>query len=334
MNPGLVGDIGGTHARFGLLCGDAMRKGEIRITHNVKFRCAEFSGIEAVMSAYFDSFDWEKPEVGSIAVAAPVWNDQVAMTNLDWTFSTREIQSKFGFECLEVINDASAGVLATTRVENSELESVRKGAVVPNGTRLNLIPGTGFGIGAAYCFNGRWQPIQGEGGHIGLAAVTQEEFEVLKVIAQHHGRVTPENTLSGPGMLNLYHALAAVRGEPQRALSPAELTDCGLTGEDDLCADVLDMYNELLGSLAGDYALVFGAHGGVYLSGSLLQKLGSERIGRSFAPRFIEKGKMHSEVRDIPVYLVERDYPGLLGAAVWLMQSTAGSVVPLKAINS
>jgi glucokinase len=321
MSTALVADIGGTHARFGLVVNAGQASGALQISSEEKFLCTEYDGLEEVLEAYLDAIGRPALTWGSIAVAAPVWKDRIRMTNLHWSFSRQEIQRKLGLARLEVINDASAGVLATTRLEPHEVETVRPGAAELGAARVNIIPGTGFGIGAAYLFGKLWIPVQGEGGHIGLAASEAEEFEVLAVLSRNHGRATPENTLSGPGMLHLYHSLAQTRGVAPLDADPAEMTRMALAGEDGLCGDALRIYCKLLGSLAGDYALLFGARGGLYLSGSILQRLGLEQLREGFEKRFADKGAVSDEVSRIPVLLVKRDHPGLLGAAAWLLNS-------------
>ena len=324
MKPALVADIGGTHARFALLTATSPQSSNVQIEQEAKFRCADHDSLQEVIDAYLESIGRPQLGYGSIAVAAPVWHDQVRMTNLDWSFSAKNLQEKLGLTRLEVINDASAGVLATTRLPSHEVEILRPGTPQARATRVNIIPGTGFGIGAAYLFGDTWIPVQGEGGHIGLAAHEPEEYEALKALARVYGRATPENTLSGPGMLNLYRALADARGLTPLDVDPAEMTRLALTGEHELAVDALTMYCDLLGSLAGDYALVFGAHGGVFLSGSILQRLGDRIMQSNFEQRFASKGGVKSEVSDIPVYLVDRDHPGLLGAAAWLLNLLGG----------
>lgn len=317
----LIADIGGTHARFGLATAKEREDRSFNLSREAKFKCADFTRLEDAVGAYLDSIGHPAISYGSIAVAAPVWNDQIRMTNLDWQFSVEGLRKKFGFTRLEVINDASAGVLATTCMGPEDLDEIRPGTPVPGGSRVNIIPGTGFGIGAAYAFGDKLVPVQGEGGHIGLAAFVTEEYEVLKTLAQIHGRATPENTLSGPGMLNLYYALAKVRDIRPLDIDAVEMTRLALDEKDELCHSALRIYCRLLGGLAGDYALVFGAHGGVYLSGKVLQKLGADLLRQGFSKRFVEKGKMNEEVANIPVHLTNRDHTGLLGAAVWLMGS-------------
>ncbi|NNL94171.1 MAG: glucokinase [Xanthomonadales bacterium] len=324
MKPALVADIGGTHARFGLITNTSLPGGEVEIELEAKFRCAEHDSLNEVIDGYLASIGRPALSYGSIAVAAPVWHDAIKMTNLDWSFSVEGLRKSLGLSRLEVINDASAGVLATTRLPDHEISVLRPGEPQSRATRVNIIPGTGFGIGAAYLFGETWIPVQGEGGHIGLAAHEPEEFETLKALSAARGRASPENVLSGPGMLNLYFALAEVRGISVAAVDPAEMTRMALSGEQALAVDALTMYCNLLGALAGDYALVFGAHGGVFLSGGILQRLGDRIMDSDFENRFTSKGGVKGEVQNIPVYLVNRDHPGLLGAAAWLLNLLNG----------
>jgi glucokinase len=240
------------------------------------------------------------------------------MTNRDWSFSIRDCKQQLGLEHLLVINDGVAAVLATTRVDSSHLEIIKQGEVEAQGSRLNLIPGTGFGLGCILPFNGGWVPVQSEGGHATLAAVAAEEFEVLRYITEHSGRAVNDRVLSGPGMFNIYKALAAVRGETVAETDAQEMTRKGIDHEDTLCVDALDLYCTLFGRLAGDLALTLNAHGGVYLSGSLMQRIGADRISPGFNKGFTDKGKMTEKVNRIPVNLLRLKDQCLLGASVWI----------------
>jgi glucokinase len=240
------------------------------------------------------------------------------MTNLDWSFSINDYKQVLGLKTLLVINDGVAAALATTRVESSQLENIKPGVVETHGSRLNLIPGTGFGLGCIIPQNGGWIPVQSEGGHATLAAVAKEEFEVLEIITEKFGRAVNDIVLSGPGMFNIYKALAVVRGQQVPDVDAMEMTRRAMDREDKLSEDALDLYCTLFGRLAGDLALTLNAHGGVYLSGSLMQRVGADRISQGFNKGFTDKGKMTGKVDRIPVNLLRLKDQCLLGASVWL----------------
>ena len=253
-----------------------------------------------------------------VSIAAPADSDRISMTNLDWSFSISECKKTLGLKNLLVINDGVAAALATTRAEPSQLDIIKHGEIDAHGSRLNLIPGTGFGLGCIVPHNGAWIPVQSEGGHATLAAVAPEEFEVLRYITEHSGRAVNDRVLSGPGMFNIYNALAAVRGEQAADVDAPEMTRRGIDRVDQLSADALDLYCTLFGRLAGDLALTVNAHGGVYLSGSLMQRVGAARISEGFNRGFTDKDKMTDKVSRIPVKLLRLKDQCLLGASVWI----------------
>lgn len=80
---------------------------------------------------------------------------------------------------------------------------------------------------------------------------------------------SPERLLSGPGLVNLYQALAEVEGWSAAVLEPAEITDRALAGTCPHCRDVLEIFCGALGTAAGEIG-VLGAQGGVYIGGGIV----------------------------------------------------------------
>jgi glucokinase len=320
----VVADIGGTNARFAMYSPDD--SGKFRLYDHLRFRCGEFSDLASALKAYLDQTG-HRVDGACVSIAAPTDGDHVHMTNLNWEFSISDYKQALGLESFLVINDGVAAVLATTAVEPSQIEVVKPGQVEDSGCRLNLIPGTGFGLGCIVPHNGEWVPIKSEGGHATVAAVTREEFEVLQHITEESGRAVSDRVLSGPGMFSLYKALAAVRGEQTADIDIKEMTSRAIKRQDKLCADALDLYCTLLGRLAGDLALTLDAHGGIYLSGNVLQLVGVDRLAECFNKGFVEKGRMTEKVGRIPVSLLRMRNQNLLGASVWVdAQISAGKL--------
>jgi glucokinase len=320
----VVADIGGTNARFAIFTPD--ESGTIHHHDRRRFRCKDFNDLSEAITTYLEEIGRDV-DGACISIAAPADGDRISMTNLDWSFSIREYKQALGLKNLLVINDGVAAALATTCVESSQLENIKAGEVEAHGSRLNLIPGTGFGLGCIIPQNGGWIPVQSEGGHATCAAVTAEEFEVLKTITQQSGRAVNDKVLSGPGMFNIYQSLAVVRGQKPLDVDAKEMTRKALEQEDQLCEDALDLYCTLFGRLAGDLALTLNAHGGIYLSGSLMQRIGANRISKGFLKGFLDKGRMTDKVMRIPVNLLRLRNQCLYGASVWVnAQITAGDV--------
>jgi len=71
----------------------------------------------------------------------------------------------------------------------------------------------------------------------------------------------------------------------------------------------------MLGSYAGDLALILGAFGGVYVGGGIVPQLGDFFADSEFRDRFEAKGRVSDELVTIPTFVIKDPYPGLLGAA-------------------
>ena len=143
--PILVGDIGGTNARFALLTSrDADPTGSIRLADR-RFPLSPVEAIEAALAAIAGP----RPASTMLAVAAAVTGSVVALTNAGWTFDAPAVRRAFGFTSVTLVNDfvpvaASLGELrgrpdATSRI-GPRLEP-RDGPI--------LVLGPGTGLGAA-----------------------------------------------------------------------------------------------------------------------------------------------------------------------------------------
>ena len=108
---------------------------------------------------------------------------------------------------------------------------------------------------------------------------------------RHGGHVSAERVLSGRGIENLYTALAAVegRGAPPPRDAPA-ITAAALAGECPLCIEVLSMFCAILGGVAGDLALLYGARGGVFVAGGIPPRFPEFLAASQFRARFEGEG--------------------------------------------
>ena len=107
----LVGDVGATNARFGLVSPDGA------ILHSTTFADSDFATIGEAIRAYLaQSAAPIAPRIGCLAIAAPATGDEIRMTNHPWSFSSAALRAELGFERLEVINDFTAVALALPRL--------------------------------------------------------------------------------------------------------------------------------------------------------------------------------------------------------------------------
>ncbi|HML92430.1 glucokinase [Methyloceanibacter sp.] len=315
----LVADIGGTNARFAIADLETLSLSDIRT-----FPTAEHATLADAMRAYLK----DAPETvvhAGLAVAAPLRADTVQFTNAAWTFKQSTLAEEAGLKTAYVFNDFEAQAYALPVLSGDELHALRGGRAVENAPKVVLGPGTGLGVAGLVWSPSGWVPVPGEGGHQTFPAETERELALLERMRSGLERLSVERVLSGPGLADLYRAIAASYGFSDAELSPAKVEQLAVGGEDEMAVEALDFFVQWLGRFAGDMALAFGARGGVYLGGGIAPRILSRLEQDDFRGAFERKGRMSPYVAAIPIHVVVSDYPGLKGAAAGLRTKLANS---------
>ncbi|VEA69081.1 Glucokinase [Serratia rubidaea] len=91
MTYALVGDVGGTNARLALC---SKETGEI--SRAKTYSGLEFDSLEAAIRQYLQEHQLEVQDA-CIAIACPVTEDWVAMTNHTWAFSIKQMKANLGW---------------------------------------------------------------------------------------------------------------------------------------------------------------------------------------------------------------------------------------------
>lgn len=311
----LIADIGGTHARFAL--SDGSGGGDVRDV--VVMAVADHAGPAEAARAYLGD---RTVEEAVFAVALPVAADRVKLTNADWDFSIRDVQEELGLTRFAVINDFVAQALAVPQVDRSELREVKAGDADPVGPKAVLGPGTGLGVaGLLPARSGGWRPVASEGGHVSFAPGDEEEIAILRLLRDRHGHVSCERLVSGPGLVAIAAAYAVLQDRAFDLTDPAAITQRARDGDCPVCVAAVRRFVAVLGSVAGDVALMFCATGGVYIGGGIAPKLGDLLDRATFEARFTGKGRLGAMLRPIPVRLVLHTEPGLLGTASYRFEA-------------
>ena len=310
--PRLLGDIGGTNARFAWQAAPGAP-----LTDVDTLPAAGHATLQKAMQHYLAQHPGRPaPRQCAIGIANPIVGDHVQMTNHSWAFSISAMQRELGLQRFLVINDFTALALSLPSLAPADLRAVGSGQAVPGAPMGLLGPGTGLGVsGLLPAAGGRSAiPINGEGGHVTLAPVNEREEKVVRILRREFGHPSAERALSGSGLVNLYNALCEVDGVPAKPMTPAELTAQSET--DPQCRGAVDLFFSFLGNVAGNLALSLGARGGMYIGGGIVPRMG-DRIDRSlFRQRFEDKGRFRDYLAGIPILVVNaRTSPALIGAA-------------------
>jgi glucokinase len=305
----LVGDVGGTHARFVIV--DVSAK-PWKIGAPVVID-ADLPSFTDAVRAGLDKLG-SKPDAASIAVAGPVTAGAVTFTNRGWRATEDDLHA-LGFKHALLINDFAALAFSALDLPAGDLRTIGPELKGMDDQPISIMgAGTGFGVSCLARYRGRVAPISSEGGHIGFAPSTPREIEVLQVLLKRFPRVSIERVLSGPGIENLYGALCEIEGIRTAGPDAATIQKNAEAG-DKVADEAIAIFCSVFGSVAGDFALAHGARGGVFLAGGVAQKLVKHFDAGDFRARFESKGRLSHYVKPIPTRLILNEDAAFLGAA-------------------
>ena len=309
-NTVLVGDIGGTHSRFAVV---DVSGPTWRITRRIDIE-ADGRDFPATLRSYLDQAGLRAiPGAAAIAVAGPVSGGAVTLTNRNWRFSESDLRG-LGFHNALLINDFATLAFSIAVMAPGDVHTIGPEIAGIDGEPISIIgAGTGFGAACLARFHGRAVPVATEGGHAGFAPSDPREIEVLEVLQRRFDHVSIERVLSGPGIENLHAALAEIAGRKTTAMTAAQIV--AAQDNDPTSRETVEMFCAIYGSVAGDFALVHGARGGVYLAGGIAQKIEQTLVQSTFRARFEAKGRMSAYVKAIPTKLILSEDTAFLGAA-------------------
>ena len=308
----LVGDIGGTNSRFGLV-----EQGSMAVQHMEALRNDNFSSLEAAIQQYLKNQNVKSLLSAAIAVAAPVDGETITLTNRDWTFSTESLRIAANAKRLRLLNDYEALALALPHLQGDDVVQIGGQAAATPMVKIVLGPGTGLGMAAlAPLKQGSWMVLPCEPGHITLPIETREEFDWREGMRAPGQVFTTEEAISGGGLYLMYKTLS-----PNGILiSPEAVIKAALAGSDSDAMKTLDQFIIWLARIAGDAAMTLQARGGVYLAGGIAPSIIDKLKSGPFRTVFEEKGKLAHVMRPVPIYVIVDRFPAFKGCAASLTQ--------------
>jgi glucokinase len=319
----LIGDIGGTNARFALA--DAREPG---FSDVVTLKSRDFESADKAIEHYLATMQAGPPEAICLAAAGPIVDRRVRFTNNHWEISADELARDFSIDTVRLLNDFEAIAYSIPFLAPADCMPIGVPKPEPlegeNYTIGIIGPGTGLGEVGLKKVGELILPIPGEGSHGGFAPETQVQIDLLNVLREHFDRVSTERLVSGPGIENIYWALTRLREEKRAHLSPAEIFEAGVNNTDELAAEAAHLFFEILGQEAGNLALTLGAADGIYIAGGIAKRYPDFLKNSRFRSGFESKGRYRSLMERIPTQLILHDQPGLLGAAYCVLRLRQG----------
>jgi glucokinase len=306
-NLALLGDIGGTNSRFGLIELGSMDVADVEVLKNDNFQ-----GLEAAISHYLEKRGITELAAAAVDVAAPVDREVITLTNRDWTFSTESLRKAAKAKRFRLLNDFEALAWSLPHLQADDV--VQIGGTVSKFPQLKAVLGPGTGLGGALCAPlpaGGWMPIPGEMGHITLPIATAEESALKDKLVGKDKFAEVEDVLTGPGLLALYKVIAMT----PRHDTPEKVLKAALAGGDADADKTLDHFMTFLMRLAGDVGMGVQARGGVYLAGGIAPSIVTRLQQPKYRAVFEDKGRIADVMKPIPLFVITDPFPAFKGCA-------------------
>lgn len=321
---GLIADIGGTNARFGLATEDGY-------TREVTLQCEKYPGPVEAAKDYFDmiGFDGSMIKAGAFDVAGRITGDLFKLTNHEWAFSFEETRKALGFDRLDIVNDFEAVALAVPKMDAKHIVKIGTNGEKQHGQNIGVIgPGTGLGVAGLFWSGSDYIASPCEGGHVTVPGQTQRQIDVIQELLKNpkfNSHISAERVCSGQGIVNIYNALRAIEGRddlPERNDKQAGLvTNAAKDGTCAISKEATEMFVEFLGVVSGNLALTLNTGGGIYIAGGIPEKLQEHFSHSTFRKHFELKGRNTDAMKQIPTYLIKHPLIAFEGLRRVLMRN-------------
>ncbi len=310
----LLGDIGGTMARFAVLTGDVL--GPVDHLPVSGHR----SLVDAIGSYLVSHGEHGRMDAAILGVAGPIESGRCTLINSPWVIDAGEIRAACAIRSARLVNDFEALAHALPHLRASDVRLIARGKPPLGESMAVLGPGTGLGMAGIIHHGDGIAVIPTEGGHTTLPGVTPREDAVVARLRDRFGHASAERAVSGPGLENLHAAIAAVDGVAVPRRTAAEITQQALDGTCPVCTAAVDMFCAMLGTVAGNLALTFRARGGVYIAGGVAPRIVDVLARSEFHARFTAKGRFRPYLERIPVAVIVNPDSAFLGLKALALQ--------------
>ena len=315
----VAADIGGTHARFAIA--EVENGRVVALGEPATLKTADHASLQTAYQAFEAGLARPLPRALAIAVASPVANDVIRLTNNPWIIRKSLITERLNADQWVVVNDFGAVGHAVAQVPDRDFIHLGGPETPLPSDGLTTICGPGTGLGVAQLLRRKdgYQVLETEGGHMDFAPLDGIEDALLKRLRKTFTRVSAERVVAGPGIVAIYETLAEMEGRSVPSRDDRTIWTEAIDGTDSIALAALDRFCLALGAVAGDLALAQGAKA-VVIAGGLGFRIKDRLIRSGFDQRFVAKGRFQTMMAAMPVKLITHPQPGLFGAAAAFAQ--------------
>jgi glucokinase len=313
----LAGDIGGTKTLIGLFEPHPARP---VLVASESFPTTSFPGLSEIVDVFFARHG-TVPHIRGAAfgVAGPVIGQTAQMTNVAWSVDAAQLDTRFRFGDVRLLNDLEAMAYAVPVLDGDELTPLQPGMRRPEGNMGIVAAGTGLGGALLHRYGARYMPVASEIGHSDFAARTDRELDFVRFIRARYGRCEIEHVVCGPGLVSLAEFTHQHEkcGALAHADAAAEVSKSALERSCSCCVNALEMFVEAYGAVAGNLALIGVTTGGMFIGGGIAPRILPALQDGRFINAFRNKPPMQHLLEAMPVNVILNADAGLVGAAVY-----------------
>jgi len=321
----LAGDIGGTKTLLGLYHLDG---GQLVQGRSERFVSADWADFADLVNHFLDQGERSEPRPAQacFAVAGPVRQGRVKLTNLPWLLEEQALAGRCGLERLELVNDFAVLIYGLPHLLGDQQATLRgvPGGADPQAPLAILGAGTGLGVAIGVPTAQGLLAMPSEASHAEFAPRSEAEWQLKRWLLAdlQLERLSIERVVSGTGLGEVMRWLLATHpqggGHPLATVDGSELpaaTANAAAAGDGLAREALDLWLGAYGSTAGDLALQSLCLGGLWVGGGTAGKLLEELRSPAFLEPLLAKGRLSPVVEQIPVMALTDPEAGLFSAA-------------------
>lgn len=317
----LAGEIGATRIRLAAFDTEANR---LQRVVEKDYPSQGHDGLSGILADFIKT-EGIPVHSACLGVAGPVRAGRSKISNLPWVIDAKEVATQLRLNSVGLLNDLEAYAYGVDALESKDFISLNEGSEDAEGNRAVISAKTGLGMAGLYWDGFRHHPFACEGGHADFAPRNELQTELLAYLQKKYGRISCERILSGPGIKNIYDFLRDTNKaeEPEWLRSqmntapdpPALISRTALEGKAAICDRALSIFVSVFGAQTGNCALNFMSTGGIFIGGSIAAKIVPKMKDPVFMESFLDKGRMETILKDMPVKIVANDDCGIIGAA-------------------
>jgi glucokinase len=312
MNPlYLAADIGGTNSRV-VLAERMDRRWHIR--HRGRYPSQGYPSAECMLGEFLDASGGAVVAAAGVAVAGPVVDGSVKLTNVSWEVNARTLSASLGDPPVRLLNDFEAVAMGIGGLADDDVVTLQAGSPREGAPRLLVGAGTGLGVSVLVPADGGYVALSSEGSHADFAPDGDLEIDLMRNLVERYGHASWERVVSGPGLETIHAFIRSEEGLAPGAVTAPDITQAALDRSDPLAVRSMDLFVSAYGRFAGNLALAVLPRGGVYVAGGIAPRILPKLREDRFLKGFTAKGRFSALMAEMPVHVVINDDVGLLGA--------------------